>query len=116
MSLDDELRRALTPNAPPDGFADRVLARVAASSTAGGAGSRSPHRRSRQIQALAAAAALAVTVAGASYYRYQSARFEGERAAREVRVALGIASEKLALAERRVNRDGDTKVSTREVP
>ena len=115
MSLDDELRRALKPKAPPHGFADRVLARVA-SSTAGVPESRRPHWRSRQIQALAAAAALAVTVAGASYYRHQAVRFEGERAAREVRVALAIASEKLALAERRVNRDDDTKVSTREVP
>ena len=115
MSLDDELKRALKPKAPPDGFADRVLARVA-SPTAGVPGSRSSHWRSRQIQALAVAAALAVTVAGASYYRHQVVRFEGERAAREVRVAFAIASEKLALAERRVNRDDDTKISTREVP
>jgi hypothetical protein len=115
MTLDDELRQALRPKAPPDGFADRVLARVALS-TAGGPGSRSPHRRARLIRALAVAAALVVTAAGTSYYRYEMVQLEGERAAREARVALEIASQKLALVERRVNRADDTKASTREVP
>jgi len=115
MTLDDELRRALEPKAPPDGFADRVLARIA-SSTAAGPGSRSPHVRSRLIRALAVAAALVLTAAATSYYRYQLVQLEGERAAREVRVALTIASEKLALAARRVNRNDDTKVSIREAP
>jgi uncharacterized protein HemX len=115
MSLDDDLRKALRPKAPPEGFAERVLVRVVLSPAAGPA-ARRPQGRTRLVRALAVAAALVVTAAGTSYYRYQVVQLEGERAAREVRIALQIASEKLALVERRVNRDGDTKASSREVP
>ncbi|HEX5107893.1 MAG TPA: hypothetical protein VFV95_05585 [Vicinamibacterales bacterium] len=115
MSLEDDLRKALRRKAPPEGFAERVVARVVLPPAAGSL-ARRRQGRSPLVRALAVAAALVITAAAASYYRHQVVQLDGERAARELRIALQIASEKLALVERRVNRDDDTKASTREVP
>jgi type VI protein secretion system component VasF len=75
--LEEQLRRALQREDPPEGFADRVIERT--------------HARRRAPRWLAAAAAVLV-VAGAGYgYRWQ----QGEKAKREVLLAFRITSAKL---------------------
>jgi hypothetical protein len=119
MSLDDELRRALRAQPPPRGFAERVTARATTAATSGPAeagpppvaGSRAPGGVGGWLAAAAAVALMAV--GGSVYYRQQSAtveaeraaRVEGERAARELRIALQLASDKLDFASRRLNRE-----------
>ncbi len=73
--LEDELRRALARQEPPDGFAERVMARS----------SRRPPGAQRW---LAAAAMVVVAVgAGAAWRQHQ-----GYEAKREVMLALRLAS------------------------
>jgi hypothetical protein len=106
MRFEDELRRALRPVEPPDGFEERVRARIAERQPAGpvrDARSRLPGMRGW----LAAAASLVALSAGTWYYERRQADDEGVRAARDVQVALQIASEKLSIVERRVNRSAE---------
>lgn len=102
MNLEDALRRALRPESPSAGFADRVAARALAPAPPEAAAA--PRRRGRGVRQALAAAAVAVLTVGAVYYQQQSSRAAAERAAHEVTIALQIASDKLALAERRINR------------
>jgi hypothetical protein len=87
--LEDELRTALLRREPPEGFADRVMARV-------------PERRrlwnSWSHSWLAAAAALLIAMLGGGAYEYHRAqriRQQAEQAKAELVIALEIASEKL---------------------
>jgi len=91
---DDDLREALTRESPPEGFADRVLA------------------RSRQLDAgrrrgidwawPAVAAALVVATAGSAVLERQARRVEGERAKQDVLLALRVTGEKLRSAQLQV--------------
>ena len=74
--LDEELRRALAREEPPDGFAERVLARSRHAS--GGSG----HRW------LAAAAMVVIAVGAGGAWR----EHEGNRAKRELMLAVRLAS------------------------
>ena len=108
--LDDELKNALRREEPPDGFAERVLGRLAEplqaehrarafplSSIQTGAGSH--------IKQWAAAAALVAAVAGGIQYRTaQKERAEGEAARARVMLALHIAGSKLQLVQTKINR------------
>jgi hypothetical protein len=61
-------------------------------------------RRGRARRWLAAAAASALlATGGARYYMHQQMLAEAERVEAEVRLALQITSEKLALVQRKVN-------------
>ena|SRR5688572_24461335 len=107
MRFEDDLRRALRPEEPPEGFGDRVKARLAAQQS-----TPVPARTSRSGWVgvrglLAAAASLAALSAGTWYYESRQLDDEGARAARDVRIALEIASEKLSIVERRVNRSAE---------
>jgi hypothetical protein len=73
--LEDELRRALAREAPPDGFAGRVMARTV----------RGPVGARRWL----AAAAMVVVAAGAGVAWRQH---QGNEARREVMLALRLAS------------------------
>ena len=98
MNLEHDLQRALRRQAAPPDFADRVLARIdpQAASTAS--------RRSHVRQWLAAAAAAALVATGAArYYTYQQSVAEAERINQDIRLALQITSEKLALVQARVD-------------
>lgn len=92
MSLDDELRSALKRQQPSPDFAERVLARVAATP-----GRRASNPWVRWVAGLAAALILAV---GAVEYR----QYEGARAKSQVLLAVRIAGGKLNKAQKKVQR------------
>ncbi|MQA28466.1 MAG: hypothetical protein GEU82_01325 [Luteitalea sp.] len=112
MNLDHDLRRAFTRKPAPPGLAGRVLARleprvIVPAATA----SLSPSPDRRAVRWLGAAAAIAVVaIGGERYYRQQetvaeAARVQQAAAARvqhDVRLALQIAGEKLAVVQRRL--------------
>lgn len=103
MSLEHELRRALSRKDPPAGFDDRVMARLAAGETVR---MRPPGRRwSRAVLPLAASVMLAF---GATYFvqqqqeRERREQLQTEQAAQDVVLALQIASEKISAAQAKV--------------
>jgi len=104
MSLEQELRRALIRKEPPEGFEDNVLSRIAAGETVR---TSAPIRRwSRTALPIAASLML---LFGASYYlqyeqlqRQHAAQAQTEEAARDVVLALRIASEKISAAQAKV--------------
>lgn len=95
-----EVREQLTAREAPDGFADRVMARVAARDAA-----RARGRWFRQpVWQWAAATALAAVVAvgvGAQHEREQQR--EGEEARAQVMLALRITGTTLRDVERKIN-------------
>lgn len=97
MNIEHELQRSLRRKPAPPDFADRVLSRIdpkPAASTAG---------PSRIRHWLAAAAAVVLLATGAArYYAYQQTVAEAERVNQDIRLALQITSEKLALVQARV--------------
>ena len=104
MSLEQELRRALARKDPPAGFDKTVLSRVAAGEIVGT--SASSRRWSRTALPIAASLTLLL---GASYYiqheqqeRQREAQAQTEEAARDVVLALRIASEKVSAAQAKV--------------
>ncbi len=102
MNLEDDLRRTFRRKPAPPDLADRVLRRlehrdVVPATTV----SSSP--RPRAVRWLAAAAAVTlVAIGGAQYYTREQAVAEAERVQKEVRLALQIAGEKLALVQRKL--------------
>jgi len=100
-SFDDELRGALRRVEPPPGFAERVLARVAAERARPGWRAHLRRVFGPAPLRLAAVAALAlVIVAGVGYERHA----RGEEAKRQVLLALRITARQLQAAERGVQR------------
>ena len=105
MSIEHDLHRALRRRPAPPDLADRVLTRLSdnAESGVGRTVVASGFRRTRVWLAAAAAIALMVT-GGARYYTQQQTIAEAERVKQEIRLALQITGEKLALAQQRVER------------
>jgi uncharacterized protein HemX len=106
MSLEQELRRALKRTDPAGGFDDRVLARIASGETV-----RVPQAHTRWARFSLPIAASLMLAAGVTYYaQYQqhqqtAAREQqayAERTAREVVLALQIASETVSAAQAKV--------------
>ena len=106
MSLEQELRRALKRKDPPSGFDDRVLSRIAEGQ------SETVHlanaRRGWARLSLPIAASLLVAF-GATYYVQQEQerqlrenQAQTEQAARDIVLALQIASETISAAQARV--------------
>jgi hypothetical protein len=97
MNIEDDLHRALRRKPAPSDFADRVLARI---------DETRPRRRpqmSGYVRWLAAAATVTlVATGGVRYYTYQQTLAEAERVKQDIRMALQITSEKLALAQARI--------------
>jgi hypothetical protein len=127
--IDDDLKNALRRQYPPQGFADRVLARLAEESSS--RSSAAPHDSllllfTRPFVRWATAAALAsALVAGGVYYRQvyyvqvqyrdaQRERAEGEAAKQRLMLALRIAGSKLQLAKSRVNEINANQTGNRE--
>jgi hypothetical protein len=99
MNLEDDLRRAFGRRPAPLDLAEKVLARLGEAPRSG----RTASQRRRVARGLAAAAAIAILAAGgARYYRHQQAVAEADHVQRQVRLALEIAGEKLALAQRKL--------------
>jgi hypothetical protein len=100
--IDEQLKRALRPCEPPEGFADRVLARVQ--------GQTSPTRRSiwtlwrmPSLRWAAAAALIAVAVTGIGYQIHKRQEEAEARAAKQqVMLALRITGSKLRVAKQKV--------------
>lgn len=98
MNLDHDLRRALRRTPAPPHLAHRVLARLEQPHVVPAATSRAP-----AVRRLAVAAAIALTaVGGAEYYRRQQTVAEAERVQKDIRLALQITGETLALVQRKL--------------
>lgn len=127
--IDDDLKNALRRQDPPQGFADRVLARIAEKSSS--RSSADPHDSllllfTRPFVRWATAAALtSALVASGVYYRQvyyrqvqyreaQRERAEGEAAKQRLMLALRIAGSKLQLAKSRVNEINANQTGNRE--
>jgi hypothetical protein len=98
MNIERELQEALTRKRPDEGFADRVMKRRPGFSPAPNAKSRAEARPTLLWLRIAASVALVATLGGIEVHR----RAEGQRARREVMLALHIASSKARLAQREV--------------
>ena len=104
MSLEQELRRALKRKDPPSGFDDRVLSRIAKGETVDIATARRGWARI----SLPIAASLLVVFGTTFYFQQQEQReqrenqAQTEQAARDVVLALQIASETISAAQARV--------------
>ncbi|HEX7680129.1 MAG TPA: hypothetical protein VF713_18505 [Thermoanaerobaculia bacterium] len=101
MNLDTELKGALARTSAPDGFADRVLARLGQT--------RAPYRHrltASTLRRIAAAVVLTAALGGLTAHQIvEQRRTEGERARRELMTALHIASAKMRVAQRAVAHD-----------
>ena len=104
MSLEQELRRALSRKDPPAGFDNTVVSRIAAGETV-----ETPATISRWPRVVVPIAASLILLVGASYYvqheqqqRQREAQAQTEEAARDVVMALRIASEKISAAQAKV--------------
>ena len=100
MSLEHDLRRALGRRPAPAGFTDRVVARVDRSGVRPGPGDAP--RRSPAGWLAGAAAALLIGIGGTQYYMHRQAAAEAERVQQDVRLALQIAVEKIALLQQKL--------------
>lgn len=111
---DDWLRASLQRVDPPDGFADRLIARLPDSSKAG----QLPVRGSRWLStwltlprlawspAMAAVLAAFVGAGTWEYQQWRDRRIQAERAREELVQALEITSEKVQNAKARLFRPG----------
>lgn len=102
MNIDAELHRALERTSAPEGFADRVLARLDKKET--------PRRLhwpgGSTLRRIAAAVVLTAALGGLTAHQIvEHRRTEGERARRELMTALHIASAKMRVAQRAVVHD-----------
>ena len=102
MNFDDELHQALARKAAPDGFADRVLARLGDANT-----TRHWNRPvASTLRRIAAAVILMAALGGLTAHQIaEHRRTEGEHARRELMTALHIASAKMRVAQRAVAHD-----------
>jgi len=108
--MEDALKNAFRRQSPPDGFADRILARVAKqNSVQSRPGQRDSWLRlfAQPLRWAAAGALAAALVAGGIHYRQvqykaEHERVEGEAAKQRLMLALRIASSKLQLAKSKV--------------
>jgi hypothetical protein len=100
MNFDDELRRAFRRQPAPSDFADRVLARLEQRDV------RPATIVLPRVPAVrwlvAAAASTLVAIGGTQYYRHRQTVAEAERVQQEVRLALEITVEKLAVVQRKL--------------
>jgi hypothetical protein len=108
--LDHELKNAFRREEPPAGFTERVLARIQ-SAPARKPDWRKGFRKFFRMRALqwatAAALGVAIVIGIVAYHRHQRTladRAEGEKARAQVMLALHIASTKLNVALREVQR------------
>ena len=115
---DEELKTALRRREAPNGFTDRVLARVATEEAAQPSLRQSwPGFFTHPLVRWAAAAALAgaLIAGGMQYRRVQRERAEGEAAKQQLMLALRIAGSKLQLAKAKVNEINISEDNNRQV-
>jgi hypothetical protein len=105
--LERELKKALEPAEPPDGFAERVMARVAAGEREKGVGGDSSWWKglfeSRGLRwALTGALCVSIAAGGIFYRHEQDRRAAGEQAKEQLMMALRLTASKLQLAQSEV--------------
>jgi hypothetical protein len=102
--LENELRNAMKREDPPEGFAERVLARAAET------------KQNSRIRifarpgfrwALAGAIGLLLVAAGVEYRQEKLEQVRGEAAKTQLMLALRITADKLQLAQEKVQRLGN---------
>jgi len=97
--LEDELRNAMRREEPPEGFAERLLARASARKQSLWAGIFA----ARGLRwALAGAMCLVLVVSSIEYRRAKEERARGEAAKEQLMLALRITANKLQFAQERV--------------
>jgi hypothetical protein len=104
--MDRELHDALQRKQAPDDLAERVLARInsgAAQPARAGAGANPV------LRWLAAAAVIAVAVGGAERYYTQQQAAEAARVREEIRIALQITSDTLAVVQSKISQPADVR-------
>ena len=105
MNLEHQLHDALRRQEAPDDLADRVLARIAAD--ARGPVRPQPHSGGI-LRWLAAAAVVAMSVGAAErYYTHQQQAAEAARVQEELRIALQITSDTLAVVQSKLSQPAD---------
>lgn len=92
MNLDDDLKRALRRQAPPPGFAERVMQNI---------GNAEEAKRPTWWRTAAASFTLAAMLGGYATHRVVEHR-RGERAREQVLTAMRIAGEKVRYAQQEV--------------
>lgn len=92
MNLDDELKHALRRQAPPPGFAERVMQHIERAETP---------KRPTWWRTAAASVTLAAMLGGYATHRVVEHR-RGERAKEQVLTAMRIAGEKVRYAQQEV--------------
>jgi len=103
--MDRELHDALQRKQAPDDLAERVLARINAGKTQP---ARAGSGASPVLRWLAAAAVIAVAVGGAEqYYTQQQQAAEAARVQEELRIALQITSETLAVVQNKLSQPAE---------
>jgi hypothetical protein len=102
MNIESELKNALRRVPPAEGFAARVLARIAAEPA--------ERRQPNWWWRAAAAALLLAAMLGGLVAHQAIERREGERARRQVMLALRIAGAKVAHAQREVRDIGSRHI------
>jgi hypothetical protein len=99
--LENGLRHALKPVDPPDGFAERVLARVRAEEAAS---SRQPRWRQNRFRSFAAALAASAVIGVVLIHSWQERQERrGLEARQQLIEALRVTGEKLDMAYQGVN-------------
>ena len=101
--LENELRNAMKRDEPPEGFAERVLARTAETRQALPI---SIFRRPTFRWALAGAMCVLLAVAGIEYRQAKQEQARGEDAKAQLMLALRITANKLQLAQEKVQQLG----------
>lgn len=101
MDFEQDLRRALRREPAPPGFAERLIAQIEQANAPLGHPAPRRHRPASWLAAVAAALVLAV--AGTQYYAHRQTIAEGERARRDVMLALQIAADKFGLVKARLD-------------
>lgn len=105
--FEQELKKALQPVDPPEGFAERVMARIAAGEEAhaprGAWSWWTDVFQSRGLRwALTAALCLSIVAGGAIYRHEQERRAAGQQAKEQLMLALRLTASKLQLAQAEV--------------
>jgi len=104
MNIDHELRDALRRKQAPPDLADRVLARI---NTSAAPAPRAGHGSSMAMRWLAAAAIVTLTVGGAERYYTQQKAAEAARVQEELRMALQITNDALAVVQSKLSQPAD---------
>ena len=110
MNMDRELHDALQRKQAPADLADRVLARINNGEAQRETETARPGAGSHPVlRWLAAAAVLAVTVGGAERYYTQQQAAEAARVKEELRLALQITNETLAVVQSKLSQPADAR-------